>query len=226
VLTDLGHEAIQFLWWLLDQKRNVPPASVRGLVHSVYSHPTARRLVLLASILTTFILGAGLGALAYTHAARWAMFPPVSFLLWIVYADISRPIAEIEPWALANKPNGVDLPSAVAVFHLRKDRDRRGRVHRMPNLLAWSDRLAPTTRVVVLDLGEVTGLDDNASLELQAVLTRFATQGRELIVSGLNHEQLQAMQIFGTDAIFPAENICPDFELAIARGLTLLEPSR
>src|SRR5437868_5643283 len=72
VLTDLGHDLVQFLWWLYDRRRDVPPGSARALIHSAYTHPTARRVMLLASIFGTFVIGAGLGALAYTDAPRLA----------------------------------------------------------------------------------------------------------------------------------------------------------
>src|SRR4051812_32276686 len=223
VLTDLGHDTVQFLWWLLDRRRNVPPALARGIVYSVYTHPTARRLVLLASIFGTFILGGGLGSWAYVHFPRWAMFPPVAFLLWIIYQDVSRPIAEMEPSTLVNSGSGLALPAALAVFHLRKDHDRRGRVHRMPNLLAWSERLPTKTKVVVLDLAEVTALDANASLELRALVTRFQDESRELIIAGLDQARFRQIHLFDAEHVLHPDNVCPDFELAVARGLNLLE---
>lgn len=228
VLTDLALETVQMLWWVRDRYRNIPPAPARGLIHSAFTHPTLRRLALLGSIIFTFALGAGLGTFAYEHVARWAMFPPVAFLLWIVYQDVARPIAEIQP---SDQIAATDLPSGLAVFHLRKDRDRRGKVHRMPNLLAWSDRLPASIRVVILDLAEVTELDANAAMELHAVLARLADRGRQLIVSGLTAERFDRIQSLGTDdsGKLPPEfldlgNVCPDLDLAVARGINLLTP--
>jgi uncharacterized membrane protein YoaK (UPF0700 family)/ABC-type transporter Mla MlaB component len=222
VLTDLGHETVQFLWWLYDRNRDIPPASARALFYTVCSHPTARRLALLASILGTFALGAGLGTVAYQHAPRFAMFLPVAFLMWIVYQDVARPIAEIEPSALLDQANNIGLPQAVAIYHLRKDHDREGHVHRMPNLLAWSERLPITARVVILDLGEVTQLDSNAALELTAVVNRFEAQGRRLIIAGINSEQFQQINISGGPALLRVDNVCSDLELAIAHAINLV----
>jgi uncharacterized membrane protein YoaK (UPF0700 family)/anti-anti-sigma regulatory factor len=223
VLTDLGHECVQFFWWFYDRRRDVPPGSPRALTYSLYTHPTARRLALLASILFTFALGAGLGTFAYQHAARWAMFPPVAFLLWIVYQDVARPIAEIEPSALIGKDNAMGLPDAIAIYHLRKDHDRQGHVHRMPNLLSWSDRLASSARVVILDLAEVTQLDSNAALELRAVVNRFESQGRQLIIAGLNVEQFQQINSAGGGNVLQLDNVCADLDLAIAKGINFVE---
>jgi uncharacterized membrane protein YoaK (UPF0700 family) len=222
VLTDLGHETIQFFWWLYDRGRNVPPGSPRALIYSVYTHPTARRLALLASILGSFAMGAGLGTLAYLHGPRWAMFPPVAFLLWIVWQDVTRPIAEIEPSTLIGKGNEMGLPDAVAVYHLRKDHDRQGHVHRMPNLLAWSDRLPSSARVVILDLAEVTQLDSNAALELRAV-ERFETQDRQLIIAGINVEQFTQINLSAGGDLLHTDNVCADIELAIAKGINLAD---
>src|SRR4051812_33556781 len=219
VLTDLGLETVQMLWWVRDRGRNVPPGTSLGLVHGAYTHPTARRLAILASIIFTFALGACLGTLVYQHFPRVVMFPPVAFLLWIVYQDVTRPIAEIEPSDIiaAN-----DLPSAIAVFHLRKDKGRSRGSHRMPNLLAWSERLPETTRVVILDLGAVTEITSNVTMELRAVLSRFATQDRRLVIAGLSHQQFEQMRESGAADLFE-DDVCPDLGLAVATGLNLLD---
>lgn len=221
VLTDLGLELVQFFYWLRDRSRPHPPGSSTSLIRSLHTHPTARRLALLASILGSFALGACLGTLAFDRFPRWAMFPPVLFLAWIIYQDVTRPIVEIEPSSTLG--DAADLPASLAVFHLRKDRDRHGHIHRMPNLLAWSDRIPPETRVVILDLGEVTRLDANAAEELRALLLRFSVQGRRLVISGMTGEQYEQLRRAGTGALLDPMSVCPDLELAVARGLNLLE---
>jgi uncharacterized membrane protein YoaK (UPF0700 family) len=223
VLTDIGQDLVQFLWWLHDRRRNIPPGPARGVVHGVLHHPAGRHLALLVSIFTFFALGAALGTFMYTFAARFAMFPPVAFLLWIVYQDIIIPIAEIEAADLLMA--NLDLPKALAVFHLRKDHDREGCVHRIPNLLAWAGRLPETTRVVILDLGEVTELNANAALELKALFKRFVTTGRELVIAGMTPLQVERMKLAGGD-LLPLENVYSDLDLAIARGINcVMEPA-
>ncbi len=83
VLTDLGIETAQCLLWLSEKR------SVRAM----HTHPAARRLALLVSIIGSFALGAGLGAFAYGAIERWAMNPPVLFLIWLIYRDLKSPIA-------------------------------------------------------------------------------------------------------------------------------------
>lgn len=221
VLTDLGLEAAQMCLWLRDRRVNVPPGRAQALVHSVTHHPTARRLALLASIIGSFALGAGLGAAAFAYIPRLAMVPPVLFLAWIVYQDVTRPIAEIEPSDLVGN-GGLGLDPRLAVYHLRRDAERQGVLHRMPNLLAWMERLPASAEAVVLDLEHVSQIDANSVLELRAALTRMREQGRHLILAGLNHEQVDQLRRAGAgDALDPRE-VCPDLELAIARGLNLL----
>jgi uncharacterized membrane protein YoaK (UPF0700 family)/anti-anti-sigma regulatory factor len=226
VLTDLGTETVQFLYWLRDRATGRAPEPAAGaptdLLHSVQAHPGARRLALLASIVGGFALGAGLGTLAYDHLPRFAMFPPVVFLLWIIYKDVTTPIAEIEESDLIGDAS-MGLPASLAIFHLRRRSGGQSRIHRMPNLLDWSERLAHGTRVVVLDLAGVEQLDANAALELRALLARFKLQRRRLIICGINNEQFTRLRHMGAGEFLVPANTCPDIDLAVARALNLLQ---
>ena len=234
VLTDLGLEFAQFLYMLRDHARQIRAsgagsrAEFSRAVRAVPAHITSKRLLLLASILGSFALGAGLGTVAFEEARRWAMFPPVLFLLWIVYQDITRPIAEIEPSDLVGGENGIDLDDRLVVYHLRRDSGRtrkalRAKVHRMPNLSAWVDRVPAHVRVLILDLGDAAAIDHNSALELRNVLARLKFEGRALVLAGLSPEQYQQLRKAATGDLLSPLNACSDLELAIARGLNLLE---
>ena len=234
VLTDLGLEFAQFLYLLRDHARQIRAsgagsrAEFSRAVRAVPAHITSKRLLLLASILGSFALGAGLGTVAFEEARRWAMFPPVLFLLWIVYQDITRPIAEIEPSDLVGGENGIDLDDRLVVYHLRRDSGRtrkalRAKVHRMPNLSAWVDRVPAHVRVLILDLGDAAAIDHNSALELRNVLARLKSEGRALVLAGLSPEQYQQLRKAATGDLLSPLNACSDLELAIARGLNLLE---
>lgn len=224
VLTDLGLELSQFLLWMNDSRRDVPPSSARAIIRSARRHPSTMRLVLLASIFGSFALGAALATIAYGLSPHWSMFPPVLFLLWIVYQDLTRPIVEIEPSELVSGST-IGTESRLAVFHLRRDRgrERSRRVHRMPNLLAWAERLPPEVRVVILDLGVVDQLDGNSALEVCALLRLTRTQNRELILAGIKPDQFAQLKAAGAGDGLDYDHVCPDLELAIARGLNMLE---
>jgi uncharacterized membrane protein YoaK (UPF0700 family) len=222
ILTDLGLESVQLLWWVSDRRRNFPPGKPGALAHSLHVHPTAQRLALLAGIFALFCLGAFLGTLAYSAIPTWAMAPPVLFLCWIIFQDIVRPIAEIESSELLGASAGLGLPETLAVYHLRKDQRRRGKVQRMPNLTLWAERLPPGAAVVVLDLADITRLDGNAAVELRAALHHLARTGRRLIIAGLSGEQFEQLRRTGVGELLDPMNVCPDLELAVARALSIL----
>jgi uncharacterized membrane protein YoaK (UPF0700 family)/anti-anti-sigma regulatory factor len=223
VFTDLGIESVQFLFWLRDRYRNSPPLPERALVHSVRTHPTARRLALLGSVIGSFGLGAGLGAFAFDHFSHWCMFPPVAFLLIVIVQDIRTPICEIESSESSGSVADLHLPAAIAVYHLRKGKGRQGQTHRLPDLLGWCARLPAFKRIVILDLGDVTLLDDNAALEIRALIIQSNARGRKLLISGISGQQYHSLRSSGAGDMLDPNNVCPDLELAIARGLSLLE---
>jgi uncharacterized membrane protein YoaK (UPF0700 family) len=222
VLTDLGLELVQWLEWLWDRRRLGDRRPDAGFLRSVRNHATSRRLLLLLSILGSFALGAALGTLAYDHATSIAMYPPVFFLAWIVYSDIVQPIAEIEPSEIVTR-DGLVLPASVVVYHLRRDAQRGSRgAHRLPNLLAWAERLPDAVRVAILDLDQVTDLDEDAAAEIRAALARFAVEERHLLLAGVTLEQYELLRRGAGELLHP-EIACADLEIAVARGLNIAE---
>jgi anti-anti-sigma regulatory factor len=232
VLTDLGLEIAHALSILLRGSRHGHATShatghvtgvsfAREVWRSPGAHPTAWRILLLATILASFALGAGLGAAAFDFVPRLAMFPPVLFLLWIVYQDVLRPIAELEPSTLVGE-SGYDLPPSMALFHLRHGRQNAARVHRLPNLVAWSEGLASEVRVVVLDLTDVTALNADSAVELRALLERLRSQHRSLVLAGLTHAQYLQLKQSGAGELLHAGRVHADLDLALAAGFNLL----
>lgn len=218
VLTDLGTELAQFMLFLSDRRGEWRQAG--ELITKLHKYAVVRRLLLLASILGSFALGAGLGTLAYDHVPAFSMTPPVLFLLWIVVQDLRAPIAAIEPSEIVGA-SGLELPAEMAVFHMKRDPNKKGHVQRLPDLLAWMDRLPATARVVVLDLDQVTQMDPDSAMELRTVLRRMAEQDRHLILAGITPAQFQELSKAGGNGLDPMA-ACPDVELAIARGLGLI----
>jgi uncharacterized membrane protein YoaK (UPF0700 family) len=58
--------------------------------------PSGGRLLLLSSILGSFVFGSACGALGFGRAAHWSMLPPVLLLVWILIVDLRAPIGEID----------------------------------------------------------------------------------------------------------------------------------
>lgn len=91
----------------------------------------------------------------------------------------------------------------------------------MPNLLVWADLLPSDAKVVILDLDEVTQLDENSAIELRAAVQKFDDQNRHLIISGVTPDQFAQLNDAAGGGLDPM-SACSDLELAIARGLTRL----
>jgi uncharacterized membrane protein YoaK (UPF0700 family)/anti-anti-sigma regulatory factor len=233
VLTDLGIEIAHFLWWMRERDLSKVEPGVRSRVRHTLAQPVVRRLALLASIMGSFAFGAALGTLAFDYARSYAMLPPVGFLLWIVMMDTLRPIAAIEPSDLVANGAGQDLPRGMRVYHIRQDGTRgkglgrggrgKAKMHSLPNMTAWAERLEPEVRVVILDLADVTQLDGDAAFELRSLLALFKAQDRHLVLAGVSHEQYDQLRRAGTGEMLEPMSACPDFELAIARGMGILD---
>lgn len=220
VVTDLGTDVVHLALAIVDWSRS-PREKRPGIWRAIKAAPSARRVSLLASIAGSFALGAGLGAFGYEQLPHVAMFAPVAFLVWIVFQDIRVPICEIRESDEVDEETGLPLPPGLGVFHLRRDRKRATRAHRMPDLFAWSDRLPAATRVVVLDLHGAAAIDDNAAIELRALSQRFERTGRVLIIAGVERGAFGALERVGAGDLLARGLIWPDYELALARGFEL-----
>jgi uncharacterized membrane protein YoaK (UPF0700 family) len=214
VMTDLGLESVV---WAMRRLGGTAPVSAQG------TFATGWRLVLLASIVGSFVLGAGLGAFAFGHLTEWSVAPAVVFLAWIVAMDFWNPIAS----ARSNKDVGGDLhgalPAGVSVFHLSSKSTRFGRRARLPNLTLWTEDLDPVVRVVVLDVSEVEFLDANALIELRAIALRLATQDRALVLAGVTPQRFIKLRDAGVLQTVTAANVYSDLDLAAAHAMSLLD---
>lgn len=215
VFTDLGLESVQYLYHLHDRAHPLVHRPAPG------TPPTFKRLVLLVSVAGSFALGAGLGAAAHAAFPAKAMFPPVLFLIWIIHQDLKTPICDITPSELVSDELG--LPPSMAIFHLRRSSGRRERFHRLPDLIRWHELLPRSKRVVILDFGETSEINENVALELAALLRQAAATGRRMIFAGISPSQYATIQSAGAGPSLDPTTLCPDLELAIARGLAMVE---
>jgi uncharacterized membrane protein YoaK (UPF0700 family) len=223
VLTDLGIETALFSFWLWD-KRRLPQKIDPGVVYrALRGNPSVRRLLLLGAITGVFIMGACLGTMVYALMPRWAMLPPVIFLAWIVIQDVWIPIAEIEASDLTDA-NGVNsLHPGLAIFHIRKSRDRDHARNRMPDIYTWATNLPPQIQVVILHLDHHADFDRDTARDLREVMRRLRREGRRLIVSGLNEREVAKLKRADEETL-EASDVCPDLEMALLHALILLPP--
>lgn len=215
VVTDLGLELAHILApHEPNRKRSTetPP----GMSHR-------QRIVLLASIVGSFVFGAGLAAMIVPQLHGWAMIPPVIFLLWIIYQDLSRPIADLEPEALVTEGAAVQLPKNVGYFKLRCHGSRRGGLHRLPNMQMWVDSLEPAIDVAILDLSDADDVDFEGAVELRAAAERLHHSRRALVIAGVGARRFESLRSTGLIEVMPLGSVVGDVELALAYALERAE---
>ncbi|HMN95990.1 MAG TPA: DUF1275 family protein [Phycisphaerales bacterium] len=230
VLTDLGLEAAQLLWSRVDPGRRgeggAPSRPGAEGPHDGGRGPLMR-LALLGSVLGSFVLGALLGTVVFGWTPAFAMFPPVLFLVVVIVQDLRVPIAEIERSPVASADLG--LPEGLAIYHLRPSRTELegaadgGRSHRLPDLVAWAQRLPPSVRLVVLDVAPMARLGEQAARTLGSLLDRLALDGRRIVLAGIDASRLEKLRSLGAGERLRQVDCCTDFELAVARGICILE---
>jgi len=96
VTTDLGLEGTQFLLWCRDQIRGRRWSRAGRVLKVSQRHPSFLRVLLLASIIGSFLFGAVAGAFCYIHMGPAALVLPVVFLGAIVWIDYRKPIADVK----------------------------------------------------------------------------------------------------------------------------------
>jgi anti-anti-sigma regulatory factor len=183
--------------------------------------------VLLASIFGSFLFGAALGTVAFVKIGPIALLAPILFLCYIVGVDYFTPIAdvrEIDPTqdkelqALFGNIKSL-LPPDVGIFRLAHH--KAGRYHHAPDFGAWVDRVPRQWRVVILVISPLTQFDQETATSLLTAVQRLRSQGRTLVISGMNRVQFKALENCGLTKVIDLDNFVPDLEFAIARGMNL-----
>jgi anti-anti-sigma regulatory factor len=77
-------------------------------------------------------------------------------------------------------------------------------------------------RVVILSLSPLLRFDSNALLNLEASARKLAQHDRRLVLAGVTPAQYRAIQSSTAGDVIDSENLCPDLEFAIARGIELV----
>jgi hypothetical protein len=190
-------------------------------------HPTAQRLLLLFGVFWSFVIGSAAGTWMYFYHAPVALLAPVAFLLWIILMDWWKPIAGVKELDLLSDPElraaGIVkalLPAELGLFRLTHH--RTDRAHRPPDFMAWMELLPQHWRVIILAVSPLTYFNENSALALREVIAKLREQRRELIVSGITPKQYKVLARAGLMDVAEAENLCPDLEFAIARGIEVL----
>jgi uncharacterized membrane protein YoaK (UPF0700 family) len=228
VITDFGLEGVRLLNWYADRTRGRRWARTGRVLMISRRHPTAQRVGLLFCVFWSFVFGAVAGAWMASHHMAGALVPPVLFVLWILLMDWRKPIASVRELDLLSDPElraaGIVkalLPPELGLFRLTPR--SAGRVHRPPDFAQWVEMLPRRWRVIVLALSPLTRFDANSALGLCEVVRRLRDEEhRTLVIAGIVHEQYKLLAHHGLLDVMDAENLCPDLEFAIVRGIDLL----
>ena len=228
VITDLGLEGTQLVIWFLQSTRGRPLSRTARAMRVSQRHPSLLRIGVLASILGSFMFGAIVGTFTFAHFHGMAMLLPVAFLLFIIGVDWFYPIADIRELDPASDPElrlqGILkslLPPELGIYRLSNPPPLTGTG--APNFQTWVDRLPDHWRVIILVLSPQTRFNENAYLDLHAALEKLQSTGRSLIIAGLTAHQYKTLEALGIAQAMDIENLCPDLEFAIARGMALTQ---
>ena len=227
VVTDFGLEGVRFLNWYIDRTRGRRWSRSGRVLRISQRHPTAQRLLLLFSLFWGFILGGAMGGWAFLHYPALAMLPPVTFLIWIIVMDWLHPIASVRELDLLSDPelkaHGIVkslLPPELGLYRLMHHRDDRA--HRPPDFQQWLQHVPGHWRAIILAVSPLTWFNENSALALCDVVRQLKAAGRELIISGVTPTQYRILVAGGLLDVTDSENVCPDLEFAIARGMAIL----
>src|SRR5688572_23585506 len=173
VVTDLGLEGVQYLLWLRDKTRVRKAGRAGRVLRLSRRHPSVLRIGLLASIFASFLFGVVAGTVAFEHGPAFAMIVPVGFLLWIIYVDYRKPIADVRELDLLRDPEMTEqyganlkalLPPGLGIYRLTHH--RKNVRHHAPDFQLWVDRLPQHWRVVILAVSPLTHFDADAVADL------------------------------------------------------------
>ncbi len=229
VITDLGLELILLWNWWRDKAGEKRADRHRRTWFVARCQPNALRVLLLASILGSFLFGVTAGTLLFEKLGPPALLAPVLFLAFIVLRDFFKPIAdvrEIDP----NKDHDLDelagnlrsiLPPDVGIFRLAHH--RANRQHHAPDFISWVDRIPARWRVVILVISPLTHFDADTAASLLSAAKSLKSQDRTLVISGMNRTQFKVLVDCGITRVIEMENFVPDLEFAIARGINLAD---
>jgi uncharacterized membrane protein YoaK (UPF0700 family)/anti-anti-sigma regulatory factor len=228
VVTDMGLEGVQYALWLWDKTRSARPGRRGRVLRVSQRHPSVLRLLLLASIVGSFLFGVVAGTFAWHRLPQYAMVVPVGFLLWMLVADWRKPVADVRELDLLRDPDHrgyadlrAVLPPELGIYRLVHH--RHNAAHHAPDFQHWAERIPRHWRVVVLAVSPLTHFDADAALDLLAAVHRLRAQHRDLVFCGVNRAQFKAMRDAGLEDVLGMENFCPDLDLAIARALNRVD---
>jgi uncharacterized membrane protein YoaK (UPF0700 family)/anti-anti-sigma regulatory factor len=227
VITDLGLELVLLWNWWRDKAVADRALRYRRIWYLTRRQPNVLRVLLLASILGSFLLGVTAGTVLFEKLGPPALLAPVLFLAFIVLRDFFKPIAdvrEIDPTKdhdlgeLAGSMRDI-LPAGVGIYRLAHHRANRH--HHAPDFSNLIERIPTHWRVIILVISPLTHFDTDTAASLLTAAKELKSHDRTLVISGMNRPQFKVLVDCGITKVIEMENFVPDLEFAIARGINL-----
>lgn len=210
IVTDLGHESAQLavMRRIFGRGLRLGEGETRG--------PSVQRLVLLASILGSFIVGGACGAWIYLEFPRWSMLAPLVLLAWIIIADLRTPICEIEEAIVAELEGAPARRTGIAVFRaIPRGGDPRGEAH-LPDLARLLDRAGDERRAVVVDLSGARVFGPLAANAIHAMLRAAEQTGHRVVFAGLDEGECATINALSRGDLLTDANSAPTLAGALA----------
>lgn len=238
VVTDFGLESVQYALWAWDRSHRpsrkgrgngaAPPSRLGRVWRISRRHPSFQRLLLLASVFGSFLFGVIAGTAVFYLWPTRALIVPVAFLLWIIYVDWRKPIADVKELDLTadtefggNAGLKAMLPPGIGIYRLTHH--RRDAQHHAPDFLAWVDRLPRDWRVVILAVSPLTYFDADGALNMIAAVQKMQSQHRDLVLCGVSPLQYKSLDRHGLVEALGRDRFTPDVEFAVARAMNAME---
>jgi uncharacterized membrane protein YoaK (UPF0700 family) len=237
IITDLGLETVQFLYWVADKARfrRLSALGVSRVARATQRHPTFQRLLLLGGIWTVFLAGAALGVLLWQRTGILSLLFPTAFLLLMIVLERLTPLATLDAIDHAARDKAFKLygiepdliPESVGIYRLGgPDTSRSRRQIRTPDLGDLHHQLKPAERIAILMVEPDIALDENALAGLERSIDELRRTNRQLLICAGNTEQFLLLSRSPVGQRLGVANLCSDPEFAVARALDCVSSPR
>jgi len=228
VVTDLGLEGAQLLYWFRDRTRGRWFGRWKRSLRLSRRHPSMERLLLLASIWSSFFAGAVLGAICETGWGDIALAIPVFFLIVIITLHVVRPrarIEEIDPDTDDRELRAFGIPPGLLPRSVQLMRVcPRGRFARAaPDLSLLHSHLRRRARVLLLLIPANVEVDPNSLAGLSISIERLRDKRCSLVICAGDSAVYQAINNGDVGPQLGRGNLVPDPEFAVARAVEIVE---
>jgi len=221
IVTDLGHETAQLV------VSRLPAAPTARAADSESPRPSPDRLMLLASIILSFIVGSVCGAWIYFELPSLSMLAPILLLLWIIVAHLRTPTCDLEEAPLAEAM--VAPRAGIAVFRaVARGGGTLAEAH-LPDLKPLLERAGASRPTVIVDLSDARVFGALAAGAIHSLLSAAPRSGHRVILAGLDTRERATVNALSRAGLLSDANSAPTLagalKLAETKAVVRSDPS-